>query len=243
MAQARARLCVIGASNAWMALPGVLRALRGPTEVLVAAGHGRSYGASSRYLARELPPILECGLWPELARASAPLQTLVTDVGNDLAYGAGAKLIAGWVDEVLARLEGRVTLTALPLESLEQLSPFVFHAVRILVFRGRPLEQARVLAEARELDLRMAEIARARGAQLVRIPREAIGWDGIHQRGAVRTELWKSWLAELGVELDPAHGLRFRGALRPQERWLFGRAIHTRQPCALAADGSRVSIF
>lgn len=243
MAQARARLVVIGASNAWMALPDVLRALRGPAEVLVAAGHGRSYGASSRYLARELPPILECGLWSELARAGAPVQALVTDVGNDLAYGSNAKTIAGWVDEVLARLEGRVTLTALPLEGLERLSPFVFHAVRILVFRARKLEQARVLAEARELDARMLEIARARGARLVRIPREAIGWDGIHQRGSMRAGLWNAWLAGLGVELDPAHGLRFRGALRPQERRLFGRIQRIPQPCAQAADGSRVSIF
>jgi len=243
VAEARARLCVIGASNAWMALPGVLRALRGPAEVLVAAGHGRSYGAWSRYLARDLPPILECGLWPELERGGGPLHALVTDVGNDLAYGASAKVIAGWVDEVLARLEGRVALTALPLESLERLSPFFFHAVRLLVFRGRPLVRERVLAEARELDVRMTEIARARGAQLARIPREAIGWDGIHQRGSVRTGLWNSWLAELGVELDPAQRAHFRGTLRPQDRRLFGRAWHTAQPCALAPDGSRVSIF
>ncbi|MBK7641467.1 MAG: hypothetical protein IPJ19_00210 [Planctomycetes bacterium] len=53
---------MIGASNAWMALPKVLRALDGPRDVFVAAGHGRSYGHSSRYLARELPSILECGL-------------------------------------------------------------------------------------------------------------------------------------------------------------------------------------
>ena len=38
-----------------------------PLEVFVALGHGRSYGRSTRMLGRQLPGILECGLWPELA--------------------------------------------------------------------------------------------------------------------------------------------------------------------------------
>lgn len=246
MAGARSRLVLIGASNASLALPGVLRALdarAGPHEVLVAAGHGRSYGSWSRYFARDLPPILDCGLWEELARNPAPVQALVTDVGNDLAYGASAATIAGWVDEVLARLEGRVTLTALPLESLEQLSPLFFQAVRILVFRGRPLERERVIAEARELDARLAQIARARAARLVRIPQDCIGWDGIHQRRARRAALWDEWLRGLGLCIDREHGERFRGTFRAQERRLFGRAQHTPQPCAQAPDGGRVSMF
>jgi len=241
VAEARTRLVVIGASNAWMALPRVLRTLGPPAELLVAAGHGRSYGAWSRYFARELPPILECRLWPELARVRAPVRALVTDVGNDLAYGSSAKLIAGWVDEVLARLDGRVTLTALPLENLEALSPLFFHAVRLLVFRGRPLERERVLAEARELDARMVELARARGAQLVRIPREAMAWDGIHQRRSARAELWDRWFRDLGLALGP--GLGVAGSLRPEMRRLFGREQRCPQPCAQAPDGSRVSIF
>jgi len=241
VAGARARLVVIGASNASLALPRVLRTLAPPAELLVAAGHGRSYGSQSRYLARELPSILECGLWPELARDRAPVRALVTDVGNDLAYGASARVIAGWVAEVLARLDGQVTLTALPLASLEALSPFFFHAVRLLVFRGRPLERERVLAEARELDARMREIAERRGACLVPIPPAAIGWDGIHQRRAARAELWETWLRGLGFE--PGPGLCVAGRLRPQERRLFGREQRFPQPCAQAADGSRVSIF
>jgi len=243
VAQARPRLVLIGASNASMALPGVLRSLAEPCEVLAAVGHGRSYGVRSRYFARELPPILECGLWSELARGSAPLRALVTDVGNDLAYGTSAQVIARWVDEVLARLEGQVTLTALPLESLERLSPLFFHAVRLLIFRGRPLEREHVLAEARELNERLAELARARGARLERIPPAAIGWDGIHQRRAARAELWSTWLGGLGLALDRAHGQRFRGRLRAQERRLFGRLERTPQPCARAADGSTLSIF
>ncbi|MBK7641468.1 MAG: hypothetical protein IPJ19_00215 [Planctomycetes bacterium] len=147
------------------------------------------------------------------------------------------------MDEVLARLEGRVSLTALPLESLERLSPLFFHTVRLLVFRGRPLEREHVLAQARELDQRLAEIARARGARLERIPAEAIGWDGIHQRRGVRGELWESWLRGLGLAPERAHVARPRGRLRAQERRLFGRLEHTAQPCAVATDGSRVSIF
>jgi hypothetical protein len=211
--------------------------------VLVAAGHGRSYGVPSSYFARELPSILECGLWPELARGETPLRALVTDVGNDLAYGTSAKRIAGWVDEVLARLEARVTLTALPLENLERLSPLFFQAVRLLIFRGRPLERAHVLAEARELDARLAELARARGARLERIPPAAIGWDGIHQRRSARAQLWEGWLRGLGLELEAGDGRRFSGTLRPLEARLFGRERRCAQPCATGADGSRISIF
>jgi hypothetical protein len=240
---------LIGASNASLALPGVLRALdarAGPHELLVAAGHGRSYGSWSRYFARDLPPILHCGLWAELARDPAPVRALVTDVGNDLAYGASAQRIAGWVDEVLARLEqqgARVALTALPLENLERLSPAFFQAVRILVFRGRPLEREHVLRQARELDARLAQLASARGARLERLPSACIGWDGIHQRRSRRAALWDEWLRGLGVELDRGHAPHFRGTLRAQERRLFGRVQHTSQPCAQAPDGSRVSIF
>jgi hypothetical protein len=241
VAQARARLVVIGASNASRALPGVLRRLAGPCDVLVAAGHGRSYGVPSSYFARELPSILECGLWPELARGDGPVHALVTDVGNDLAYGTSAQRIAGWVDEVLARLEARVTLTALPLANLERLSPLFFEAVRLMIFRGRPLEREHVLAEARELDARLAELARARGARLERIPPAAIGWDGIHQRRGARAELWQGWLRGLGFE--PGSGPHVAGRLRPLEARLFGRARRCTQPCATSADGSRVSMF
>ncbi len=53
--------------------------------VLAAAGYGRCYGVKSRFVLRDLPPILDCGLWSALRKTShAPTYALLTDIGNDL---------------------------------------------------------------------------------------------------------------------------------------------------------------
>ena len=56
-------------------------------------------------LGRELPGITTCGLWDALAaRPPARTAALVTDVGNDLLYGAPVAAILDWVAECLDRL-------------------------------------------------------------------------------------------------------------------------------------------
>lgn len=249
MERARTRLVLIGASNLWLGLPALLRSLdarRGPYDVFVASGHGRSYGAPSRYLARDLGSILECGMWSALGAARGPCAALVTDVGNDLAYGWSAATIAGWFDEVLARLaaaDARVVTTGLPLASLEALSPLAFQAVRLLVYRGRPLQRELVLREARALDQRLAELAHARGTTHVRGTREDYGWDGIHLRQPARAQLFAACLGALALAPALEHGCRFRGRPRPALRRLFGREQRFAQPCASSDDGSRLWVF
>src|SRR5688572_31021942 len=107
------RAILLGASNLKISLPPLLAGLRrragGPVEAFIACGHGRSYGAWSRFLfVRRLPGIAGCGLWPAL-EASPPLRNvrrvaLLTDAGNDLVYGASPEEIAGWIGTCLDRL-------------------------------------------------------------------------------------------------------------------------------------------
>ena len=121
------RVVLIGASNLSLAFPDVLDAARalwgGPLEVLAAHGLGRSYGIPTRVLGRELPGILECGLWPALeALEPRPAVALLTDPGNDIAYQVPVERIAGWMRETVLRLEragARIVVTRPPLASLE----------------------------------------------------------------------------------------------------------------------------
>ena len=94
------RVVLLGASNLVAGLPRVVEAARsvwgGPLDILAAAGHGRSYGRSSRVLWRTLPGILSCGLWEDLARRPpASTAALLTDVGNDILYGGSDRRDCG----------------------------------------------------------------------------------------------------------------------------------------------------
>jgi hypothetical protein len=106
----RRRIVFLGASNLTVGLGTVLATARArlgpePVEVFVAAGHGRAYGRWSRVAIRGLPAIVDCGLWRALDRGTAPATyALVTDIGNDLAYGATAAELAGWVGTCVERL-------------------------------------------------------------------------------------------------------------------------------------------
>src|SRR5712671_2746547 len=113
------RVVLLGASNLTRGISTVIETawslLGSPLEVLAALGHGRSYGLSSRILGRELPGIRQSGLWEALAAAPrAETAALVTDVGNDLLFGATVASILEWVSESLGRLaavEARTVLT------------------------------------------------------------------------------------------------------------------------------------
>jgi hypothetical protein len=89
MADRIVRVVALGASNLTRGFQTVVSTARGAwgpeVEVFGALGHGRSYGARSRFTVRSLPGILESELWNDLS-ALPPVATrgLVTDVGNDI---------------------------------------------------------------------------------------------------------------------------------------------------------------
>jgi hypothetical protein len=253
----RPRILLVGASNVSRSQRLLLReslAIAGaPAEVFLVAGRGRSYGAPSTLAAvRTLPGILQCGVWPLLAqREEPPLYALVTDIGNDLAYGFAADEVAGWVEECLdrlLRLAARVVVTALPVDRLAALRPAHFRAVRTLLFPMRGLTYERMIEETARLDALVRALAAARGVPCVTPRREWYGYDPIHLRWSARRAAWAEILAlwrPTGSAAPTAARLPVWRSftLRPAEYRLFGRRRAARQPVARLADGTTVSAY
>ena len=250
------RAILLGASNLRAGLPdvidGIRRQVASPAEVLAACGHGRSYGAWSRFLfVRRLPGILDCGLWQAL-EGRPPLRTvaLLTDVGNDLVYGVSVEKIAVWIETCLDRLarhQAETVLTLLPLTRLEQLSSWEVRLATSLLFPGRPAPWPELLHRARELDGRLRRIGEKREARLLEPEAGWYGIDPIHLRGRVRREVWHRILALLspGPEAPqrPQPGRIRIPLLGAAEVRLFGFRLRTPQPAVRLTDGTTIALY
>jgi hypothetical protein len=245
------RVILLGASNLTRGFRTVIEVARArlgaPLEVFAALGHGRSYGPEpSSFLGRTLPGIQSSGLWTRLAAEQPrPARALVTDLGNDIAFGAAPARVAGWLETALDRLEAagaRPVITGLPLGRLEALDPFWFGFWRRLFFPGRDLERERVLDAARELEAAAERLARARGLAFVPARGEWYGRDPIHYGRARERAAFEAILASWG---DGA-GARPLGRIplpAAAESSLFGLRRTRAQPAARLADGSALSVY
>jgi hypothetical protein len=244
------RAVVLGASNVAMGFPELLARLRaragGPVEVLGAFGHGRSYGDPSRFLGiRELPGIVPCGLWAELERRP-PLPTLgfVTDIGNDLAYGVPVPRIAGWIEACLDRLAARradLVLGLPPMANLEALPAWRYHLFRSILFPGRRDSLSALLERARDLNERLLELGRARGALLVEPRSSWYGLDPIHPRARHRGAAWShALLPDRKGPLPRGDRLPWLGAA---ELRLLGVPLRRPQPVRRFEDGTTVALY
>jgi len=240
---------LLGASNLTRSLPlvlGLARAALGPApvEAFVAAGHGRSYGRWSRVAVRGLPGILDCDLWPALAGRGAT-HVLVTDVGNDLAYGVAPAELAGWIDACLGRLAGEAgraaILTLPPAASLARLARWQYHLFKAVLFPGRRLPFAAFHARLGETEARLRAVAAAHRATIVEPPAEWYGPDAIHIRPSRRAAAWRAILASWGPPAGPGRAVRCRG-LAPAWRTVAGLSLRRPQP-SVTADGLTVSLF
>ena len=243
------RVVLLGASNVKMGFPRVLSCLPAPVEVLAAMGHGRSFGTWSRLAwVRQLPGILQCGLWEELERRPPlPTVALITDVGNDLLYGAPVRTIEGWIRtclERLARHQAEPILGLLPLASLEKVSAFRYHLVRSILFPGRRAASwSAMLESARELNDRLRGLGLEHGARIVEPSPSWYGLDPIHVRRSMRSHAWTEILRHprLAGERTLAAGrLPLFGAA---ELKLFGRTLRNPQPVRRFEDGSTVALY
>lgn len=252
------RVVVLGASNVRLGfapLVATARALAGgPVDLLAAMGHGRSYGHWSRVGGRELPGIVQCGLWEALAeRPRLPTTALLTDVGNDLLYGDGPERLLEWVGECVARLSDAgadVTLTELPMPSLTRLGPVRYRVFRTIFFPTCPLTLKGVTASAQQVNDGLRKLAHERGLRIVSLESAWYGFDPIHLK---RWSYPVAWKKIFGIhsgedEAFETRALTFaeRGrisAARPQHRRVFGNTQRRDQPCVTLDDGVRVSLF
>lgn len=258
-APAGPRLVLLGASNLSRGLPRLMAEARGRAgtgiDCFVAAGHGRSYGATSRVGWRRLPSILGCGLWRALDRlpsdGRAPL-ALVTDVGNDLLYGFAPDQVAAWVATAIERLQAlgaRIVVTHLPMASIARVGPLRFRGMRACFVPGCRLSLAEVKAAAAALDGRLAALARESGIAIVEQPGEWYGVDAIHVRRRQLDELWHRVHVGWGIA-EPERRRRATvgewmriGSAAAEVRVLAGRLRLRPQPALSLADGSRVWLY
>ena len=252
------RVVLLGASNLTLSFRTALEQARsvwgGPLEVLAALGHGRSYGWPSRVLGRVLPGILDCGLWRTLAeRPPAPLAALVTDVGNDILYGADPATIVGWVEQCVGQLlaaGARVVLTRLPMASVARLTPWGFLLLRSCLFPTCRLSLAETLRRAELVDAGLEALAASRGVPTICPPRDWYGIDPIHLRHAARRGAWSAILAPWRDEVcrtAPPRGT-WREALNlqhllPERQRCFGIEWRRAQPCGRLRDGTTISLY
>jgi hypothetical protein len=248
------RVVALGASNLTRGFHAVVSTARnawGPDlEVLAALGHGRSYGAQSRVLARSLPGILESGLWRDLESRS-PLVTrgFVTDVGNDIFYGFSAEQVLAWVAEAIARLRrftADITVTDLPLANAQRMSDAGFLLFRSILVPSCHLSLTEVRTRAERVNAGLAVLAAAHGARFVRLNPEWYGLDPIHIR---RSRCCQAWQQILGTEANadgsrssPAERVRL-SLMPPERRWLFGVEQVTPQKGVALRSGARVWLY
>lgn len=247
----------LGASNLSRGLPRLLSVARarcgGPVDLVVAAGHGRSYGVNSRVGIRRLPSILWSGLWRALDRLAEgpPACGLVTDIGNDLLYGFSPEQTAGWVEECLTRLASRgvqLAITRLPLASVARVGPAREWLLKTVYVPGCRLSRHRLVQSAERLDALIVAAARRHGATVVDQPGAWYGFDSIHVRRHRLAELWQACAeawdvpAATAKEVTLAEWARV-GSRAAEVRGWGRRVLRTPQPAATFADGSRLHLY
>jgi hypothetical protein len=222
-------------------------------EVLAALGHGRSYGARSRFLVRELPGILESALWRDLeGRDACATTALVTDVGNDVLYGVEVPAILTWVEEVFRRLEraqASIIVTDLPVFNARRLSSSAFALYRSLIVPSCRLSLAEATARAAAVSQGVVALAARHDVTLVRLKPEWYGLDPLHILPRHWRRAWQEILLAGSLTSEPpalgtslAEWLRLYWG-RPDRRWLFGREQRRAQPALRLPSGVTISLY
>ncbi len=251
------RVVLLGASNLARGISTIVESAQqswgAPLDFVAALGHGRSFGLTSQVLGRKLPGIDRCAIWNELQhRPQVPTAALVTDIGNDILYGAKVGQITDWVRACMDRLAPaceQIVVTQLPLTSLERLGDKRFALMRTLLFPESKLSLEQVREAAKQLNNSIVHLAKQFDATLV-VPRsDWYGFDPIH----IRMKYWRSAWQEI---LSPwTHGepsIEARGSLRrwirlrvarQHERTLFGIHQKQSQPAITLNDGTTISYY
>lgn len=251
------RAVILGASNVRRNLSVVVetaqRAWGQPLDLLIAAGHGRSYGAWNWVVGYSVPGIERCGLWSDLAaRPAAPTAAMLTDVGNDLLYGATPPMILAWIETCLERLVTqceRIVITELPLENVAALAPWKFALLRSVLFPTSRITFSETIAHARELNAGLLQLAARYRCQTVQPQSGWFGFDPIHIRRSRALSAWQTFFDPWRAAAQPliasgsiAHWIKLRRVAVHEQRW-FGHEHHQAQPAVRYPDGSSVALY
>ena len=251
------RVVLLGASNLTRGISTVVetaaRVWGRPLDVLAALGHGRSYGMASSVLGRTLPGILQCGLWPALERRpSAPTAALLTDIGNDLFYGAPVEQICEWIErrlDRLARCDARTIVTRLPVCNLPHVRPWQYALVRRALFPSCRLTLDEVSGRACELDERIVRLTHERNCRLLEPRPEWYGFDPIHVKLRHWSRAWRELLGAWNEANDaaasrasPSRWIYLRRCA-PERVARFGIERRRAQPSGRLDDGTLISFF
>lgn len=260
------RWVMLGASNLTRGLATAAtiarRSHHAPLDIMTAPGNGRSYGWYARILGRGLPAIIDCGLWRDLeARRRLPTTALLTDIGNDVMYGAQVDEILRWIEiclERLAKIDATLIVTGLPLANLAAIGPLRYQAFRRLLFPRNRDSLARVTERAQAVDAGARRLAETYGAAFIEPRAEWYGLDPIHYLRRHWRTVWREFLfrdaaatpldldaaSSVGAALDRSYLSWARTQFwMPEERWLFGIAQRRAQPSVTFDDGTRISIY
>ncbi len=261
MPQQARRVVLLGASNLTMGLAIVVGAVRARRQekinLLVACGHGRSYGKTSRVAFRALPGILHCGLWDALSKENArATDALITDIGNDLLYGVRVDELMKWIDCCVERLTAagaRITITQLPIDNLPDLAPWKFKLLRQLLFPNSTVTLDQIKRDACRLNEWLIELAKSRKIPLISQQKAWYGLDPIHFTRRSRLLAWESILAPWDQAKDDSARQRVQRAhfarswylqsRVPLSRTLFGHTQSREQPSVHWRDGSTLSLY
>jgi hypothetical protein len=263
--QPRARVVVLGASNATKAISLIVetseRMLGAPLDVHAAIGHGRSYGQKSFLIARSIQGTLECGLWKAIESGTSPLYALLTDVGNDIMYCVEPEQIVAWVDECidrLQRLDAKIVMTGLPMAVVDRIGRRRYLFFRTLFFPKNPHSLDETIRRARFVQEGLQRIAAKRNVPFVEQKAEWYGVDPIHLTQTARAWAWAEILSHWRDEEDRTAERRdesviARGSARQffeirtklfEHWWLFNRIdLGRAQPCCRLPSGTRVSMY
>lgn len=253
------RIILIGASNLTLSLRMIIehiqKGIGGPSEILVAAGHGRSYGLSSQVLIRGLPGIVQCGLWNQLGgRTNLPSYALVTDIGNDIPYGVEPEKILQWVTwctDQLTKISAQIVITNLPIYSIESLSNRRFQFFRRLFFPSCTLSKTEVVSRARALYQGLTILAQQKRFTLCEQNRQWMGVDGFHIAFMKRERAYREFCSHFVVADEDLSSATYRSELRLswQQRPYFalqrvwGKEKCCPQPSGLLSNQTTVSLY
>ncbi len=252
------RIVLIGASNLARGISTIVETAQlgwgEPVEILAALGHGRSFGQESSIFTRKISGIIQCGLWPALASATArPTTALVTDIGNDILYGTSVNVIVDWVATCFDRLleaGARTIVTELPVGNLRGLSATRFWILRSLFFPSCRLSFGEVVDAAEELNRRVGDLAGERQIRVIPLKNTWFGFDPIHIRRRQWSFAWREILGHLHDQRAPASAAR--GSLRrwlylhllaPEHRRIFGLDQRHEQPSGKLSDGTTIALY